>query len=264
MRKESIKLFQSIHPPRHLDTYATNLSLPVSAVAAMAALLEDQSFDDSLHAAAYARRNGLTVDVYCDPFTFSPALFEALDQEWTGSNGLTPCNDLPDISLPSATPITEQWEVSGNALGSLRDVCQRYTEVEVKDLTFQIIQHNAGNARRLKLELPVLRTDHDMDYRAYVRTVNAARDTRLLDSHLPLEPADIEKDEGLEFPARVYQLDRQITKAMAGERLEVTRTTLQCLAGNLKSDWTDENTRQLLEIETDYHGCASPDTFAIE
>jgi len=215
--------------------------------------LQDLFFHEPLNAAEYGREHGLTTDSSYDPLALVRDLVDTLVAEPTDSDGLIPWAHGPD-SLITSEEIIEKWEIPATVKGFLEDVCRRQIETDLKDITADFIDWNTTYTKRQKLELPALRTDNDMDYRAYKRIVKSAREARLLDHHLPLEPVNTKLDEGLEFPAHAYQVGDDIEKAVAEASCEAGSSALQYLTKNLKSDWTDANERELLEYEVGYHG----------
>lgn len=218
---------------------------------------QDLFFDEPFDAAEYGRQHNLTVDSTYDTLVPIRVLASALGQEPNDPDGLIPWRYVPG-NLIAYEETAEQWEISGTAREFLEDVCRRQTETDGRSLVSDFVNWNTTYIRRLKLELPTLQTDNEMDYRVYSRTVKTAREARLRDHHLPLEPVRIELDEGLEFPTWMYEVGDMVAAAAAEESFDTGVIALERLTDSLKSDWTIANERELLESEVNYHGVRLP------
>ena len=86
--------------------------------------------------------------------------------------------------------------------------------------------------RRMKLEIPLLRTDPEIDV---LRFVPPQIVPDLKNEFLPLETVDEEADEGFEFPTRYHNLPDEHTRKLKAEKLEVTRDALAFLHEALNS-----------------------------
>lgn len=78
----------------------------------------------------------------------------------------------------------------------------------------------AEDAKRLKLELPILRSNHNVDVLRQQRDIAAMQDTSLNDHHLPLDPVDNDIDEGLVFPGWTKALLANTNRCLEKESLE--------------------------------------------
>lgn len=76
--------------------------------------------------------------------------------------------------------------------------------------------------RRMKVEEPILRHDHELDMLSFRAQVSLDR----VDLDLPLEPIDDERDEGLAFPSYCQGLPSQMQERTTNEKLDCTRETL--------------------------------------
>ncbi|EGS21790.1 uncharacterized protein CTHT_0036580 [Thermochaetoides thermophila DSM 1495] len=106
----------------------------------------------------------------------------------------------------------------------------------------------------LKLEPPLLYSDHTLDCRRLARQVRNFMKDPLPDISLPLEPYDVEQGQGLEFPRALVEADKEQTKSVENEKLNVTRDILWYISQTIKSDWTEENQQQLYESAAGYPG----------
>ena len=73
--------------------------------------------------------------------------------------------------------------------------------------------------RRMKLELPLIRSDHEFDVLRFVSPIIPDLDNEFL----PLETLDVEEDEGFEWPSRYYALPDEYAKKSRSENLEVSK-----------------------------------------
>lgn len=209
-------------------------------------------------AADYLRSLGLTV-AYED--TFQRWMLDEprkLVSPSEDSTGITSWDGLPGCSIPSRVSAPEKWEVRGRSLALLQDVCKRQSGSEVEGRILQIRKRAEANSiRRMKLELPVLRTDNEIDLRRHRRRIGAAREVHLSDHHLPLEPCDEEEDEGLEFPPQAYAADRNIVRSVEDERMEISKHSFKTLLKYLKPDWTEADQGTMLRSLVRYEGVRS-------
>lgn len=204
----------------------------------------------------YARDNGLTIDSLLFEW---PQLVDG-DQAIIstlvdlGPGQLIETVQLQECLFRAIIPTTEQWQMSATSLQILQQVCGRCKTNEVVDLVSQQCFTETSTRRRLKLEIPVLRSDHGTDCLRLARRVNAFRKEPLPDHRLPLHPVEAEKGEGLEFPQSMVQMDKDQMKAVEEESLEVTRDTLVYLVQSLKSDMADRDRREFSENVSTYQG----------
>lgn len=167
--------------------------------------------------------------------------------------GLTPWIGLPDCSIPSGVSAPEKWEVRGRSLALRRDVCKIQNEAEVEGYMRQIrMGAEAKSIREIKLELPVLRTDNETDLRRHTRRINAAREVHLSNHHLPLEPCDEDKDEGLRFPPEAYAADRKIVQSVESEKIEISRHSFEALVKYMNAEWTESDQDAMLRSQVEY------------
>lgn len=219
--------------------------------------LPSQPNEAALEAAEYLRSAGLTVDYQeALPDWMLDTPRRLIDPSADPTTGLTSWDGLPDCSVPAAVPAVEKWSVSDKTVMYIQDVCKRRSEDEVQGYVREIraAAEKAGSVRGLKVELPALRTDHDLDFRAYERDICAALQVHLADHHLPLDPCDKERDECLGFPSTAYLAGERIVKSMEKEKIEISRESLMAFKSLLKSDWTEEDQQAVLTAKVNYKG----------
>lgn len=95
---------------------------------------------------------------------------------------------------------------------------------------------NPHRIRNMKIEIPMLRTDHEDDVRAFCRPMMPD----LANEHLPLESLDQEADEGLTWPSSCQKLPDQYMRAAEKERLEVSIVELNYLQASFYLDSASE------------------------
>lgn len=84
--------------------------------------------------------------------------------------------------------------------------------------------------RKLKHELPLLSTDHEIELQLFARRIVP----QLEHEFLPLEPLDDEADEGLVWPSRCHKLPDEVWKMYSSEKLEISSDALLYLQQTLK------------------------------
>jgi hypothetical protein len=166
---------------------------------------------------------------------------------------------LPECAVPSRISSPEKWEIRAHSLALIQDACRRPSEVDAEGYIRQIRQREeANNIRGLKLELPLLRTDNEIDLRSYKDGIAAAHEVRLSDARVVLEPCDDEKDEGLGFPSRAYNFDKKIVQSVEDEKFEVSKESFQTLLKYLQADWTMTDQEAMLRSQVNYTGVRLP------
>lgn len=206
-------------------------------------------------AAEYLRSFGLTVpyeDIFQSWMLDEPRKLVELPDDPTG---LTPCDGLVDCTIPPTASAPEQWDVHDKSLSLLRDVCMRQSEAEAEDCVRQIRERaEANSVRQLKFELPALRTDNEIDFRRYRRRIRVARQVHLSAHHLPLEPCDEDKDEGLDFPPQAHAADSKIVRTVEDEKIEISKHAFEILLRHLKADCIEADQDAMLRCQVEYKG----------
>ena len=91
--------------------------------------------------------------------------------------------------------------------------------------------------QKLKQELPMLRTDHELDMRNFAPQIIP----NLVHEFLPLERVDEEADEGLKWPVKYSALPEEFASKFQSERLQVPVNVLVYLKNTLKLNDEDRN-----------------------
>ena len=102
--------------------------------------------------------------------------------------------------------------------------------------------------RRMKHELPLLRSDPEVDLLRFAPRIVPD----LENEFLPLETVDEEADEGFDWPTRCYSLPDEYARKLRAEKLEVTSDALAFLQSALNFRREDGEQRTVEEVELPY------------
>ncbi|KXJ95681.1 hypothetical protein Micbo1qcDRAFT_172008 [Microdochium bolleyi] len=191
-------------------------------------------------AASYAREQGLTVDYTEEPVAILGGLSEVL--AWGLSSSKESSTLLDDSALPHVgifqveclDPACERLQISRAALDLLnqalvlgREPCPRVA-----------IGNNrpAASLAAIKLEPPLLSSDHGYDVQQLARSCQTKRTPALTPDYLPLERLSASNDESLEFPTDTRALHEKLRSIVQGQKLDVSRDSIKWLAQTLSWD----------------------------
>ena len=173
----------------------------------------------------YARFHGLA----CDHRQLSP-LRELTVPENIGSF----LNDPPElvhIDLSNVKIPEERLAIDAGAaslLSSITESAKHSPSHSDQDLGI-----NRHRVRGMKHELPLLRSDHELDVLRFAAPIVPD----LKNEFLPFETVDIEEDEALEWPSSYHALPGEATKKSESEKIEVSEDDLLFLQHTLKSQF---------------------------
>ena len=172
----------------------------------------------------YARFHGLVRD-HCE----SPPL-ERLDLSENLRSSLDDPPELFHIDLAKAQLPQERWAVDASAASLLSSIVESAQQPPLySDEELGIDRHRV---RRMKLELPLLRSDHELDVLRFRSPIVPD----LENEFLPLETVDVEEDEGIEWPSSYYALPDEFTKKASSEKIEASKDGCLYLQQTLKYD----------------------------
>ncbi len=97
--------------------------------------------------------------------------------------------------------------------------------------------------RHLKVELPLLCSDHEMDMLHFVQRI----EPNLGEEYIPFEKVDDEQDEGLEWPSYCYAWPEGYFRNAQNEKLEVARDVFAYMTAAL--DARPKNGEQTFEYD---------------
>lgn len=188
----------------------------------------------------YAYEHDLTTDYTLNSFSITHLLSKPVQSTLPTitEDGFTDCTHLPDLELPVPQLRSEKLTISHSALKLIHEVRRELTDDEVKSLTQDVI--DSGNTKNLKLELPILRSDNERDMREFHKQMATRQDVNIRDHRLPLDPVTVEDGEGMQLPASARSEANELLGKLEGEKLGVTRSSLQFLADVVKGEYTDE------------------------
>ena len=191
----------------------------------------------------YARLHGLSVDHLAEPLPKSH--IEALRQHIP--EGLTDDTHLPSIDLQVHVNVQETLTIDKRAAEFLHGANNGLTTPEeLEDIIFPLL--DTRQTKKLRLETPLLRTDHESDFRSFARWENS----HFKDGCLPWEPLDDEMDVGLQWPKRLKDLPAKLLKELESEKIEMQKDTLFYLQATIKGNRTSEDDRKVWESATSY------------
>lgn len=185
----------------------------------------------------YARFYGLTTNyLELDPLAGLPS-HEAAHAELDDEPELFRIDDEAE-----ANPLEERLAIDRDTILLLGS--------NTKDLkhesSFEELGLDPHRIRKLKLELPMLRTDHESDMQDFARKVKPD----LANEHLPLELLHEEADEGLGWPPDLHALPDVLLDKCKAEKLDISLGLLDYMriALNLDSAVVEQPSFELEEV----------------
>ena len=174
----------------------------------------------------YARFHGLVRDHRASPPLERLALSEDL------GSSLDDPPELFHIDLAKAQLPQERWVVDAGAASLLSSIVVESAQDPplYSDEELGIDRHRV---RRMKKELPLLRSDHELDVLRFRSPIVPDLEKEFL----PLETVDVEEDEGLEWPSSYYALPDEFTKKFSSEKIEASQDGCLYLQQTLKYDF---------------------------
>ncbi len=196
-----------------------------------------------LTAAEYARLHGLSADHLAEPLPMShiEALRMNVPQTLTDDTG------LPCIEFPLYVDTNEHLTVDKGAAELLQAANNGLTtSKEVETIAFSMLDGRL--TRKLRVETPLLKTDHMSDFKDFAKWEQSHR----RDGSLPMEPLDEEMDVGLEWPQRLLTMPGELMKEVEGGKIEILKETLVYLQAAIKDNWTEGDEREVWEGASSY------------
>lgn len=208
--------------------------------------------EDELTPFEYARYHGITRDHLSDSSAFDhiKALKEAIDSSPDGF--LTDHSHLPRLSLGPPPDLRDRFSTPREALTYLRDFQQEMHPDNIEAIMDPML--TSRKLRSLRVELPLLRSDHETDCANISRErLRQGFEIRLQDIKLPLEIVDEENGEGLSIPSKYLDVAHKIVQDIKKEKLSCSKETLSYLAKTLKEPWTQEDEDRVWAAEKKHH-----------
>ncbi|KAK8119394.1 uncharacterized protein PG998_004020 [Apiospora kogelbergensis] len=194
----------------------------------------------------YARQNELTIDFlsYNPSSEVTPAASLLLQSTCLGQ--AEDDDLLPKLHIPFRLSPDEPPVISKDSVNFLNSVARREDDEVVMRRAIQT--SCASQIRHLKMELPLLESDHEADWRKLLRDVRSTTSVNLYSNMLPFEPLEISSDEAPQYPESAYSFRSQLQLDARNYQLVLTHDTLRYLATALAIDKnTDVQERLLLD-----------------
>lgn len=206
--------------------------------------LEDQIVDEP-PPLQYARSNGLARDHLADQLVFS----ELAKLQTAVQHGLTDDSELHQFDFGSEVKVEERVTISKEGALLLSSVSQEDTAEAIDALVLPMFK-TRSITKRARLELPLLRTDHETDCKNFARRDDF--EIKLCDIKLPLEMVNEEDNEGLIWPSKFSSLGEELVEQLKQEKISVSKDIINYLQDALKNGWTEEDDKNLWESEQRY------------
>ncbi|KAK7927320.1 hypothetical protein PG985_004318 [Apiospora marii] len=191
----------------------------------------------------YARMNKLSIDIQSyNPVSYLKSTANSLLE--SQGQGYGEDDSLPDLDIPFRLSLSEPPVISKGSVSFLGSIARREDDEAIMD---RAIQAACSSPRRhLKVALPLLRSDHESDWRELLRDVRERTNVHLYSNMLPLEPLEISLDEAPEYPESAHSFRSQLARDADASQLAISQDALRFLATTLAIDKDVENPEQLL------------------
>jgi hypothetical protein len=193
--------------------------------------------EDDVSAVEYARLNGLARNHLTEPFPFS--VFNRLQENI--DDGLTDDAHLQQLDLLTDFSVSERLAISKDSAKLIASVLYPESDESIDTTVSSML--GSTEFKKIRIELPLLRTDHESDVKEFAR--REMFEPQLKDVKFPLESLDSERFEGLEFPSALWNLGAERMEELRKEKLLVTRESLQYIQNSIKTGWTDADEKEL-------------------
>jgi len=197
----------------------------------------------------YARFHGLTSDYIAEsmPLSDIAALQKLCEDSLSDDTGLTQIHCQPPLVADERLTVDKDTArlLAGANTGFLNSKALGDTITALSDIR---------RPQKLKLELPILRTEPDSDFASF----KVHRVEGLEDASVPSEPIDDERDEGVQWPSTLTTLPDHIMKECKSEKIQVHKETLLYMQAALNNDWMEEDQQVLLYSQMTYKRVCCP------
>jgi hypothetical protein len=196
--------------------------------------------EDEFTPLEYARLNGLCEDFTShDPLELfaSPAKPESFVQDLKDPEGVFRLDPLIPYFLPERLEIPEDAKIFIQSALILP-----------QNQFLETMPAEKSHSKHLKLEVPLLSTDNELDVLHFGRLVFPD----LENVAYPRENVDIEKDEGLEWPSVAYNFSQSFQREIECKKLEVDDSATKYLLSVVQVSSVEEEMDALLEAELKY------------
>ena len=134
---------------------------------------------------------------------------------------------ISDVHTQVKSRQNERLEIGRDAAIFLSSIIKPVAAPPSLDTSSEFNQ-NRHRVKSLKMEPPILKTDHELDLRAFSGGIISLDPTKL---NLPLEKLQEENDEGMSWPKYYLDLPMQMWERVKAEKLDCTREVLLFIQG---------------------------------
>ncbi|KAF2121488.1 hypothetical protein BDV96DRAFT_564367 [Lophiotrema nucula] len=181
----------------------------------------------------YARFHGLALDYLSELLLTSDLPIpssDSVEADLNGASDVLPTNAIDELTKERLAVPKE----AALLLKSVHDLQKAWSNV-------QLTTDRRKDILKLKLELPVLRTDPELDLINFGSTALPILD----DLRIPSEPVNTEQDETLEWPSRYFLYPKQCETQAKSEKLVVSKDSLTFIQNAIKDDWSSEGSEKI-------------------
>ncbi|KAK9422770.1 hypothetical protein SUNI508_00633 [Seiridium unicorne] len=187
----------------------------------------------------YARNNGLTVDSMLDALEILSVLHHM--------DGLSDTSQVEERIQPFQIPSFSSLEERPTVTKASVDLLNQLQHREDTKLITRSLLPMSGEVPRLKaLELPLLRTEFEVDSLELEREIKARMAVNIRGNPPPAEPLDTSLDESLDFPDSARSYYKELSEVMIDERIAITKSAMDCLKRAVQDTLTDAEAATLL------------------
>jgi hypothetical protein len=201
--------------------------------------------DDEIPPLEYARSNGLACDHMADRLVFSELAY----LQTAAHHSLADDSELHHFNFGCEFKLEERITISKDGAQLLSSIAQQEAAEAIDALVLPMLK-TRSIISRAKLELPLLKTDHETDCKNFARRDDF--EIKLCDIKFPLEVVNEENNEGIAWPSRFSSIGAHVLEKLKQEKITVSREDLIHLQDALKRPWTEEDNITLWNSEQKY------------
>ncbi|EER43709.1 conserved hypothetical protein [Histoplasma capsulatum H143] len=174
----------------------------------------------------YARFHNIATSGVQDPLLLVPPVIEDINLSLRDTPNF-PSIDLETIQSEIRTGTREKVDASWASAHMLSSIAKSFLdETSMGNHPGEGgCPSNFGQVRDMKLEAPLLRTDHEIDMRMFRRRISLD----FIEIDVPLEQLDDENDESLKFPSNFWSQPMQLCDVAQAERLSCVKDGLMLM-----------------------------------
>ncbi|KAE8448671.1 hypothetical protein EG329_009097 [Mollisiaceae sp. DMI_Dod_QoI] len=200
---------------------------------------------EELSALEYARTSGLSRN----HLTEELGVTELLQLQSQLVDNLLDCSNLRQFNLGPERKVEERLTCSKDVALLLSSVKREEVPQDIDSLVLPMLD-TRQHGWPTKVELPLLRSDHEADCKSFAS--REGFNIKLQDVKLPLEIVNDEKNEGLVWPARFWNMGSEILQRLKMEKQSVPKERMMFISTCLKNDWSNDDAKALWDREQKY------------